>query len=190
MAVISLAVGVWLSVLAAAVPQSKNFTGAPETFHARANVATEAARGDVYLDIRVQQYTPEKERDTVLKALETGGEAAFVEAVRKAPIAGQIEIGKQTFTIRWAREVKDDKGRVITLVTERPVYFVGAGLPGAKARAGYDVAVVQLKMDPAGVGEGVMAAAAKVKPGEPTGVQVDDYGSEPVKLLSVTRKIQ
>jgi len=187
---IALAVGVWLSALNGAAPQSKNFAGAPETFHARAQVTTEAARGDVYLDIRVEKYTPEKERDAVLKALETGGEAAFVDAVRKAPIAGKIEIGKQAFTIRWAREVRDDKGRVITLVTEKPVYFVGAGLPGAKSRAGYEVAVVQLKMDPAGVGEGVIAAAAKVKPGEPTGVQVDDYGSEPIKLLSVTRKIQ
>jgi len=190
MAVIALAVCVWLSASAGAAPQSKNFTGAPETFHARAQVSTEAARGDVYVDIRVQKYTPEKDRDAVLKALETGGEAAFVEAVRKAPVAGQIEIGKQTFTIRWARDVKDDKGRVITFVTEKPVYFVGAGLPGAKSRAGYDVAVVQLKMDPAGVGEGVMAAAAKVKRGEPTGVQIDDYASEPIKLLSVTRKIE
>ena len=190
MAVMSLAVVVWLSAFVGAVPQSKNFTGAPETFHARAQVATEAARGDVYVDIRVDKYTPDKERETVLKALQTGGESAFVEAVRKAPVAGQITIGKQTFTIRWAREVKDDKGRTITLVTEKPVYFVGAGLPDAKSRAGYDVAVVQLKMDPAGVGEGTMAAAAKVKPGEPTGVQVDDYGSEPIKLLSVTRKIQ
>src|SRR5262245_36294559 len=113
MPVIALAVSVWLSAVAAAAPQSKNFTGAPETFHARANVATEAARGDVYLDIRVQKYTPEKDREAVLKALQSGGTAAFVEAVRKAPIAGQIDIGKQTFTIRWAREVKDDKGRTI-----------------------------------------------------------------------------
>src|SRR5262249_617946 len=137
-----------------------------------------------------QKYTPDKDREAVVQALKAGGEAAFVEAVRKAPIAGQIDIGKQTFTIRWAREVKDDKGRTITLVTERPVYFLGAGLPRAKARAGYDVAGVQVKRDWAGVGEGTMAAAAKVKPGEPTGVQVDDYASEPIKLLSVTRKIQ
>jgi hypothetical protein len=182
--------GVWLSASAPAAPQSKNFTGAPETFNARANVSTEAARGDVYVEIRVEKYTPDKEREAVVKTLAAGGSAAFVEAIRKAPIAGQINIGKQTFTIRWAREVKDDKGRTITLVTERPVYFVGAGLPDAKSRAGYDVAVIQLKMDSAGVGEGVMAAAAKVKPGGPTGVQVDDYGSEPIKLLSVTRKIQ
>ena len=190
MAVIAFAAGVWLSAFVSAAPQSKNFTGAPETFHARANVSTEAARGDVYVHIRIEKYTPEKDREAVLKALRSGGEAAFVEALRNAPVAGQIEIGKQTFTIRWAREVKDEKGRTITLVTEKPVYFVGAGLPGAKPRAGYDVAVVQLRMDPAGIGEGTMAAAAKVKPGEPTGVQVDDYGSEPVKLLSVTRKIQ
>jgi hypothetical protein len=190
MALIALVVSALLSALVGTAAQSKNFTGAPETFHARARVSTEAARGDVYLDIRVQKYTPDKDRDVVLKALETGGTVGFVEAVRKAPIAGQIDIGKQTFTIRWAREVTDEKGRTITLVTERPVYFVGAGLPDAKPRTGYDVAVVQLKMDPAGVGEGVMAAAAKVKPGEPTGVQVDDYSSEPIKLLSVTRKIQ
>jgi hypothetical protein len=190
MALLSLTVSVLLTALVGAAPQSKNFVGAPETFHARAQVSTDAARGDVYLDIHVQKYTADKDREAVLAALQTGGAAAFVDAVRKAPVAGQIQIGKQTFTIRWAREVRDDKGRTITLVTEKPVYFVGAGLPGAKSRAGYDVAVVQLKMDPAGVGEGVMAAAAKVKPGEPTGVQVDDYGSEPIKLLSVTRKIQ
>src|SRR5215471_6961015 len=190
MAVFCLAVGLLLSGIVAPAPQSKNFKGAPETFSARAQVATETARGDVYLTIKVDKYTPDKEREAVLKALQSGGSSAFVDALRKTPVAGQIEIGKQTFAIRWAREVSDDKGRVITLVTEKPVYFVGAGVPGAKSREGYDVAVVQLKMDPAGIGEGTMAAAARVKPGEPTGVQVDDYGSEPVKLLSVTRKIQ
>jgi hypothetical protein len=184
-----LAAAILLAPAAGAAPQSKKFT-APETFNARANVSTDAARGDVYVTIHVQAYTPGKERDAVVKALETGGSAAFLDALKKTPVAGQIEIGKQTFAIRWARDVADDKGRVITLVTDTPVYFVGAGLPDAKPRAGYDVAVVQLKMDPAGIGEGTMAPAAKVKPGEPSGVQVEDYGADPVKLRSVTRRIQ
>ena len=176
---------------ATSIPQSKNAAGAPETFSARAHVGTDAANADVYLTIRVEKYTPEKEREAVLKALQTGGSAAFLEALHKSPVAGQLDTGKQTFPIRWARDTRDEKGgRVITLVTDKPVYFVGAGVPGAKPRAGYDVAVIQLKMDPAGVGQGTMAAAARVKPGEPEGVQVDDYGSEPVKLMSVTRRIQ
>ena len=179
-----------LLVSAAASPQSKNVAGAPETFSARAHVGTDAANADVYLTIRVEKYTPEKERDAVLKALQAGSEA-FLEALRASPVAGQLDTGKQTFAIHWARDTRDEKGgRLITLVTDKPMYFVGAGVPGAKPRAGYDVAVIQLKMDPAGVGEGTMAAAARVKAGEPEGVQVDDYGSEPVQLKSVTRRIQ
>jgi hypothetical protein len=179
-----------LLMVVGAAPQSKNFTGAPETFSARAQVATDTARGDVYLTIHVQKYSTEQDIDAVVKALDAG-HAAFLDALHKAPAVGQIEIGKQTFAIHWARETKDAKGgREITLVTDKPVYFVGAGLPGAKPREGYDVAIVQLGMDSTGLGEGTIAAAAKVKAGGDAGVQVDDYGSQPIKLLSVTRKIQ
>jgi len=34
-----------------------------------------------------------------------------------------------------------------------------------------------------------MAAAARVKPGGETGVQVDDYADQPIKLTGVARKI-
>ena len=34
-----------------------------------------------------------------------------------------------------------------------------------------------------------MAAAARVKPGGETGVQIDDYADEPIKLVTVSRKI-
>jgi hypothetical protein len=187
---VSAAIAVCLLALPGVAPQTGKFMGAPETFSARANVATEAARGDVYVTIHVMKYSTEHELDAVVKALDAS-HAAFLDALKKSPIAGQIEVGKQTFTIRWAREAKDAKGgRVITLVTDKPIYFVGAGVPGAKSREGYDVAIVQLMMDSAGLGEGTMAAAAKVKSGGDAGVQVDDYGTQPVKLLSVKRQIQ
>jgi len=41
-----------------------------------------------------------------------------------------------------------------------------------------------------GLGTGTMAAAARVKPGGPTGVQVDDYGSEPLKLVTVRKSFK
>jgi len=185
-------VAVLLSTFAvgAVSAQSRKFVGAPETFNAKARVATDDARGDVYVTIHVDKYTPEKERDAVVNALKSGGSDGFLQALRKSPVAGKVDIGKQSFPIHWAREERNDKGRVITLVTDRPVYYVGAGLPDAKARAGFDVAVIQLQMDTSGVGEGTMAAAAKVKPGGATGVEVEDYATTPVKLPSVTRKIQ
>ena len=129
-------------------------------------------------------------RKPVEKALKQGGSEAFLTELRRAPVAGRFEVGSQTFAIRWARQRDTEKGRVISVVTDKPVYFVGAGVTGAKSKEGFDVAVIQLTMDSSGVGEGTMTAAAKVKPGGPTGVEVETYENAPLKLSSVMRLIK
>ena len=48
--------------------------------------------------------------------------------------------------------------------------------------------MIQLKVDGARDGAGTMAAAARVKPGGETGVQIDDYAETPITLVKVTRK--
>jgi len=162
---------------------------APETFSARLSVGAQEGRGDAYVTIRVDRYSAPKDIDVMEKALKEGGSAAFVVALKRAPIVGHIEAGNKSFSIRWAREKPSDTGRVISLVVDSPVYFVGGGVPGAKSREGFDTAVVQLTMDSSGLGEGRMAAAAKVKPGGATGVDIEAYDAEPVKLTSVKRQI-
>jgi hypothetical protein len=170
--------------------QSKNKKGAaPEVFRGTAKVSTATAGGEAHVSIEIDRYTPEKDLQAMEQALKSGGSAAFLEALKRAPVAGRFKVGDQTFTIRWARERPSASGRVISVVTDTPVYFVGAGVPGAKPRAGFDVAVVLLNMDSAGVGQGTLALAAKVKPGGTAGVEVEDYASEPVKLVSVFRVI-
>ena len=113
--------------------------------------------------------------------------AAFLEALRAAPRAGSLEAAGQTFVIRWARQVDAESGRTISIVTDTPVYFVGGGRRGAKPTAGYEVAVAQLTVDKSGRGSGTMAAAARVKPGGETGVRIDNYANEPLKLTAVAR---
>ena len=173
--------------------QSKNNknkkTTTPEVFRATAKVSTATAGGDANLSIEVDRYTPDGDLQTMEKALQSGGSGAFVEALRKAPVAGRLKVQDRTFTIRWARERPVTNGRVISLVVDSPVYFVGGGVPGAKSRAGYDVAVVLLEMDSSGVGRGTIAPAARVKPGGQAGVEVEDYATEPVKLVSVFKNV-
>jgi len=173
--------------------QSKNNknkkTATPELFRATAKVSTATAGGDANLSIEVDRYTADGDLQTMEKALQAGGSAAFVEALRKAPVAGRLKVQDRTFTIRWARERPVTNGRVISLVVDSPVYFVGGGVPGAKSRAGYDVAVVLLEMDSSGVGRGTIAPAARVKPGGQAGVEVEDYATEPVKLVSVFKNV-
>jgi hypothetical protein len=161
---------------------------APEVFNGRASVAAANGQADAYVSIRVDRYSAEKDLKAMELALKERGSQGFGLALRQAPIVGRFEVGTQTFAIRWARQRETDRGRVITLVTDAPVYFVGAGVPGAKSREGYDLAVIQLTMDSAGLGEGTMAAAANVKPGDKGGVDVDAYEGDPIKLRSITRK--
>jgi hypothetical protein len=164
-------------------------TGAPEVFNARATVGSAQGRGDAYVKISVDTYSTDKDVQAMEQALKDGGSAGFVQALRKAPVVGRFEVGDKTFTIRWARQKATAKGRTISFVVDAPVYFVGGGLPGAKARDGFDVAVIQLVMDSSGLGEGRLAAAAKVKPGGDTGVEIEAYDAEPVTLRSVMRVI-
>ena len=136
----------------------------------------------------IQRYTPDAERTALEAALATGGYTAFLPALRRSSDVGYVEHGTARFTIRYARETKTDKGRSIDVVTDRPIYFVGGGAPEARPGVGFDVAGGRLEVDRGGVGNGVMAAAARLKPAADGGVQIDDYSEQPIKLVTVMRK--
>jgi hypothetical protein len=177
--------------LTAAPPatQYRGTLGAPETFSANAHVVAAPGAVAVRIHVVIERYTSEAERTAIERALETGGYPAFLTALRRSSNAGYVEHGTSRFTIRYARETKIDKGRRIDVVTDGPIYFVGGGAPAAKARAGFDVAVLRMEIDDIGFGSGVMAAAACIKPAPEGGVQIDDYAEQPIKLVTVTRKL-
>jgi hypothetical protein len=164
---------------------------APETFRAQAKAASDAGlAGAAYVDIHIDKYSPDAERDAMLATLKSGGYPALLEAIKKAPAIGTVKVGTETFVVRWARQQRSGENRrTISVVTDKPMLFVGGGQANAKPREGYDIAVVQFDMDDAGVGSGTMAAAAKIKPGGPNGFQIDDYADQPIKLVSISRSL-
>jgi hypothetical protein len=141
------------------------------------------------IHVVIQRYTPDAERAALEGALQTGGYPAFLTALRKASDVGYVGHGTAKFTIRYARETKTGRGRIIDVVTDRPVYFLGGGEPEARPRVGFDVAVLRMEIDDIGFGSGEMAAAARLKPAPDGGVQIDDYAEQPIKLVTVTRKL-
>ena len=164
---------------------------APETFRAQAKAASDAGlAGAAYVDIHIDKYSPDAERDAMLATLKSGGYAALVDAIKKAPAIGTVKVGPRRSSVRWARQQRSGENRrTISIVTDKPMLFVGGGQANAKPREGYDIAVVQFDMDDAGVGSGTMAAAAKIKPGGPNGFQIDDYADQPIKLVSISRSL-
>ena len=183
-------------VLALLVPQ-KTKPGqirrptAPETFRATAKVANPAGlAGAAFVDVQIDKYTPDAERDAMVSTFKSGGFPALVSALRKAPAVGSVKMGTDTVVVRFAREQRaSDTRRTITIVGDHPMLFVGGGAVNAKPREGYDVTVLQIDMDDAGVGQGKMAAAAKIKPGGSNGFELDDYAEQPINLVNISRSL-
>jgi hypothetical protein len=165
-------------------------TPPPEAFEITATAAAGPnAVGTVTVPMVVQidRYTPAYARTKMTDALKYNGYPGFLNALREAPVAGSLQIGDEKWTIRWARKLPSDAGSVISIVTDKPVAFVGGQAQNAKPKAGYEVAVAQFTIDASGKGTGTMAAAARVKPGGETGVRIDDYAEKPVKLTVSAR---
>jgi hypothetical protein len=184
-AVLLLGVPAWIGAQA-----DRPTTSAPEIFSATAETKNATGAMSGTLEIRLRRYTPDFDRKTVEAALREGGYPRFLAALRNAPEVGQLVLaGGEPFAIRYARDKVEGGRRTIIVVTDKPVFFVSGGRPsGAKSRAGYEVAVIQIQLEATGQGRGTMAAAARVKPDGDGGVLLDDYAEEPIALTKLTRK--
>jgi hypothetical protein len=179
---------IWLTATPA-VTQYRATLGAPETFSANAGVIAAPGAAAAKIEIVIQRYTSEAERTAIEEALGTGGYPVFLTALRSSSDVGYVEHGMARFTIRYARETRTNAGRTIDVVTDRPIFFVGGGAPEARPRTGFDVAVLRMEVDAIGFGHGVMTAAARLELAPDGGVQIDDYAEQPIRLVTVTRKL-
>ena len=165
-------------------------TAGPEVFIARAQVLGQDAGMTATITIQIDKYTTDRDRTAMQDALKNGGYAKFLPVLRQAPAVGFVELNGRKAVVRWARQQPNDKGRSISVVTDGPLAFVGGGEVNARPREGYDLAIIQMDVDSVGIGTGTMAAAANVKPGGATGVEIGDYAEKPIKLTSVRKSFK
>lgn len=182
MIVLVLGVRAWAGVQTASQPEV--FTGT-----AQAKNPTGAVSGT--LEVRLRRVTPDFDRKAVETALKEGGYPRFLTAIRNAPEVGQLVLaGGAPLSIRYANERVDGGGRRLLLVTDKPAYFVGGGRADASvaARQGFEVAVIEIRIDGRGAGTGSMAAAARVRPDGDGGVLLDDFAEQLITLTDLARK--
>lgn len=159
----------------------------PETFTANAQVAGAASTITATIKVRIDRYVADFDRDLIRAGLKHGGYSGFLTALRAAPAIGSLTLGEQAFTVRWATQETIPTGRRIVVITDKPVAFVGGAAVTSKPRAGYEVALIRFEIDKQGQGQGEMAAAARVRPGGETGVQIDDYAEALIKLTKIAK---
>jgi hypothetical protein len=162
----------------------------PETFIANAQAGAKNTGVSATVTIQIDRYTDPRDITTLQEALKYKGYPGFLPALRKAPVVGFVEMAGRKVNVRWARQTATDKGRSISVVTESPLAFLGGAAVDAKPRAGFELAVLLFDLDSVGIGSGTMAAAARVRPGVPDGVQLDDYAETPIKLATVRKSLK
>ena len=168
---------------------SRPADGQPEIFTgtAQAKNAVGAISGNI--EVRLRRVTPQFDKTAVETALKEGGYPRFLTALKNAPEVGQVVLGASApFSIRYARERSDAKGRSIFLITDKPAYFLGGGRTEPPLRKGYEVAVIEIKIDSKGAASGSMAAAARVRPDGDGGVLLDDFAEQLITITNIARK--
>jgi len=158
-----------------------------ETLKAVATVKTAGGTtATTPVSVTIDRTTPQQEADTLAAAFKASGADGVRKALKGMAPTGSVRIGDGATTpTRMTLERTTDKGRLLTILTDTPLLFVGAAKPGAKPTAGYDFAVLDLEIAGAGTGSGTLAPAARIalKGGA---FVVEDYGATELVRLTVT----
>ena len=185
------ALGVTMLAGALALPPvSLRGQAAAEVFSATAAVkAASGAAATAPVTVTVDRKMSQAEADKLVAAFKAGGAAALRKALVGVKPTGNVKIGNGAATpTRFTLERATSGGRLLTILTDKPVLFVGASLPGAKPKEGYDFAVIDLEVDAKGNGSGTIAPAAKITMNKSGAFVVEDYGAELVRLTGVKKK--
>jgi hypothetical protein len=152
----------------------------PRTVVAQAKATTSGATSVTStVTIKIDRLMEESRRTRVLDGLKYNGYQGFMNALRPLPVIGSIATPAKQVQVRYAWETKADDRQRLVVVSDKPLFFLAAD--EAKARAGYELTVIELFLDARGTGTGTMAGAARVKPA-PDGIVLDDFAASPVQL--------
>ena len=158
------------------------------TFTATATVKSASGQLTAPVTIVVTRLTTDAERAKVADALKKGGTAPVIQVLQGGPDVGYIEIGTRKTALKYAYVRPTSGGRLVTVVAPTPIVHLGAGLPDAKPKAGFDLAIVVLDVKDAGAGSGELAPAATIKLTDAGAIQTQDYGADVVMLTNVRFK--
>ena len=172
------------AVLALAVVQAQH---EPDTFKATASATRGEASASAPITITISRYSSADDRAAVVAALREHGTPGARKTLSTFADAGVIELGGRRTPIKFALATPMPSGRLVTILTAEPLLFLGAGLPAAPSRDGYDVAVALLDVRDDGGGPGELAPAAKIGLDSAGALVIQDYGATVVWLQGLIR---
>ena len=167
--------------------EARDFT---ETFSAFAvNLGNVGPTGARTVDISIERWLSDAERDVLRTALIEKGPDALLSALKKTPRVGYLRLpGHLAYDLHYARQLPlDGGGRRILLATDRRIGVLEARNNGGNTD--YPFTVIELRLDQNDTGEGKMAMAAQIGMNTTTNVlEITNYSSQPVRLNAVHKR--
>ena len=163
----------------------------PERFTALAvNMDSTVGRtGAQTVEIAVDRWSTEAQRDRLLQVLQTEGPEELLSALQAIPRVGFIRTPDSLgYELHFAQKTPGEDGEEhIIIATDRYISFWEA--TNRPRTIDYPFSLIELHMRPDGTGEGKMSIAAKITIDKKRQtVVLENYGTQPVRLNNVRRE--
>jgi len=163
---------------------------AAETITATAQLKTSGGvEATAPVRIAIDRFSTDAERDELFAAVKARGTQGARDLLLTRNPVGSLQVGGNNTAIKFVyAKPTTEGGRTITVVTGSPVAFIGAGVPGAAPKGGFDLGLLKITMTTSGPGSGELMPATKVRLDDQGAITVDDYSNEIVRLSNVVGK--
>lgn len=151
------------------------------------DISNTAPRGNATtVDIAINRYSSDADRDRLLAALDKG-QAALLDALQHLPVVGYITTpGSLRYDLHFARQHPTaEGGRNITVVTDR--YITMWEAVNRPRTIDYPFTLIQLQLDRNGDGVGKASIATRITKTSDGTIELENFSSQPVSLTQVKK---
>ena len=183
----TLAVTVISSTAILTLVTSAQTMGSPERFSATAMNINNGSAGNI--DITVNRWSTDKERDTLMAVAAEKGPDKLLDALQDLPPVGHFGApGNLSWDIHFARRMRlPEGGERVVLVTDRRIGFWEAA--NQPRSINYPFTFIEVRLNRDGVGEGKMSIATKVIYDKAENMlTLENFQTSPVQLTNVKRE--
>ena len=164
------------------------------------NMSNIATGSNAVVQINIDSWSTPEERELLITTMVEKKPADLLKALQKLPVRGRFRIptARQPdphhlslgLDIHYAWQTPlPEGGRRIVLATDRYIGFAEAR--NQPRSIDYPFSLIEIRVDKDGKGQGKMAVATKIDfDKDKKVVQIENYGSEPVRLNEVKVKVK